>query len=126
MQSTFPSKPEKDYQLLQQYLSEHFFNDADYLYDAQPDELIENCFRQYYVFLSGSFVLSDWYALFQQEAYRTLSLRGITQDQTEYKLRSARFINYVQNLMNTLQNEKIDVSSYPARESGEDLAHVSV
>lgn len=110
-----------DYQLLQQYLCEDLYANADLIYDTDPDELIEYCFRQYYVFLFSSHELPVWYKLFQGEAYRLLALRGINNEQAEYRLRSIRFCKYAQAILTHVKN---DVRSTDASTPGEDLTHV--
>jgi hypothetical protein len=112
-----------DHQLLQEFLCENIYAEADILYNTDADDLIEYCFRQYYVFLFGSHPVASWYKQFQQDAYRILALRGYLPDETEYWLRSRRFVLYAQSLLSGLKNESY-VSHPDASSSGEDLTHV--
>ena len=94
-----------DYQLLQLSLCESLYSKPDYLLGSKPDDLIEFLFREYYVFLFSSHDLSSLYKLFQHEAYCVLSKHGITQDEAEYKLRSSRFVQFVQSLLSSVKSE---------------------
>ncbi|UHG91755.1 hypothetical protein [Spirosoma oryzicola] len=122
--STFPTKQaQQDLQLLQDFLFEKVYNDPKRLYDSEVEDLVEYCFRQYYVFLFNSYSLEAMYKHFQQEVYKMLELREVSSDEAEYCLRSGRFCQFAQKLMKGIKNETNQVPP-SASTSGEDLTHV--
>lgn len=117
----FSNQAETDLHLLQHFFSENLYANPDFLYDTNPEELIEYCFRQHYVFLYNSFALPEWYKLFQQETCRMLDLLGLDCNQAEYFIRSSRFVQFAQRLLASVPNE---CDSPSASASGGDLNHV--
>ncbi|CAN5251211.1 hypothetical protein BH09BAC4_BH09BAC4_28210 [soil metagenome] len=111
------TQSETDYMLLQEFLCQNLYADADLIYDTDPDELLEYCFRQYYVFLLGSHELTVWYQMFQRECYRLLALRGIFPANTEYRLRSQRFCLFAQKLLSMMVSEVRTTTQPPGEDS---------
>lgn len=63
-------------------------------------DIIEDCLRRYYFALPDGQTLADIYPIFKSEAITLLGYRGLTPEQTEYLLRSYRFVEFAKNLVN--------------------------
>lgn len=60
-----------------------------------PDQILQACFQHYFRSFQNTYEPIKWYNLFREDVYAKLErLFGLTQDQTEYLLRSSNFVDF--------------------------------
>lgn len=89
----------RDLYLLTDYLNEVRYTQSEFdskLHWVMIEDLIQDCFTQYYIFLSGSFTPHQWYGLFRDRCIELAKQQDFTTEESNnigaFTLRTYDFV----------------------------------